>query len=332
MLTGGIEMVLGFRKKTEQSQKLVNLQEVYSLWDFLKTKYHTVESLNIYTNFAHDIEFKRLLVKRLNTSRKEIENIEDIIRQYKVHAPKPFRKDIRTSINTEILSDEYIASMLLFAEQELVEMTLKSFASASTNDHVRKFFKEYVFKEINWLDTFIKYTKLKGWIDQPAMYPNIPVTTNEQIDCGEAFQMWDHLTFRYSNIEITEIYHVLARDGDFKSMLKVGIQGILRKEAERLEKELAYFGIPLPKQPKTMYENLGAVELPDETMFKQIFMGMQSAAVVHAQALKQSTTNDRIRTLFSDLLKSEIGTIDNIIKYGKLKGWVEQTPSFSAFK
>ena len=99
-----------------------------------------------------------------------------------------------------------------------------------------------------------------------------------------------------------------------------------------MDKELVKFGLPLPPQPKTLYEYLGILQIPDQTMFKQLFIGMQSAAIVHAQALEHCTTNDRIRQLFNDLLKSEVDIIDTVIKYGKVKGWLEEAPRYSPIK
>jgi hypothetical protein len=77
---------------------------------------------------------------------------------------------------------------------------------------------------------------------------------------------------------------------------------------------------------------LGTVEISDESMFKQIHSGIQSATGVHAQSLKQSSMNDRVRKIFNDLLLSEMNVLDNIIKYGKVKGWIQPIPSFNAVK
>jgi hypothetical protein len=329
---GGTEMVFTIRRVPAEKQRLLNVQEVFSLWDLLKTKYSGLDHLIIFINFIHDFDFKQVIQKRLEESRKEIKFLEELIAQYRIPAPKPVRKEVKSAINTEIFTDEYLFSILLLFEQELVEMALRAFRSAVTNDYIRKVFKGFVHKQVDWLDFAIKYAKLKGWLDQPALYPNIPVSSNEQIDCGTAYQLWDHLTFRYANIEITEIYRTVAMDGDFKLLLKKGIQDVLKKEAARLEKELVKFGLPLPPQPKTIYEDLGMLQIPDQTMFKQLFIGMQSAAIVHAQALKQCTTNDRIRQLFNELLKSEVNLIDGVIKYGKAKGWLEEAPRYSPIK
>ncbi|MDO9534992.1 MAG: DUF3231 family protein [Bacillota bacterium] len=271
-------------------------------------------------------------MKHLSEVKKEITDLEGQLSKFAVGVPKPPRKDVRSAVETEILSDSYIASTLLLLYQELIEMKLRSFRTASTNDGVRKMFLKYTKKAINVYDNLLKYVKLRGWIDKPSLYPNLPANASEQLDTGEAFHLWDHLTFRYDNIELTQIFYELAQDGDFKLLLKKGIQDVLQKDAARLEKELTYFGIPFPHQPRVIYDNLGTVELSDSSMFKQVYLGMQSAAVIHAQAIKQSTTNDRIRKLFNELLLAEIGTIDKVIKFGKLKDWLQHPPQYGAVK
>lgn len=94
-----------------------------------------------------------------------------------------------------------------------------------------------------------KFLKIKGWIDIPPFYPTIPEDVQEKLDSSEAFNLWDLLTYRYNNIELTEMYYNVINDGEFKTLVKVGIQGTLKKQAQMLEKELQYFGIPIPEPP-----------------------------------------------------------------------------------
>lgn len=325
-------VVFSIRRATEDKQKAVNAQEVFSLWDLLKTKYYELETINLYKNFVHDPEFNLYLRSRYENVIKEVKDMEKIVKEYAIAAPSPPRKDVHSSVNTEVMTDAYMGASLVLLYQELIEMSLRAFRTSATNDKLRKVFKNYTFNAIGSFDMLIKYIKLKGWLDIPAPYPNLPAKTKELLDCGEAFHLWDHLTFRYLNIELTQIYFVLAKDGDFKAMLKKGIQDVLQKDAERLEKELSYFGIPFPEAPKTIYDNLGTIEIPDKAMFKQLLSGMASATVLHAQAIKQATTNDRIRKLFNELLIAEIDVIDNVILYGKAKGWMDTPPRFSAIQ
>ena len=69
--------------------------------------------------------------------------------------------------------------------------------------------------------------------------------------------------------------------------------------------------------------------IEDDYLFRMLIMGIQGAGIVHAEAVKQCTTNDRIRKYFIELLMSEIDTSTRIIKLGKIKGWLNEPPHYS---
>ncbi len=156
------------------------------------------------------------------------------------------------------------------------------------------------------------------------------MATQEKIDAGEAFHLWDHLTFRYDNIQATQIWYEHAHDTDFKFLLKNGLQNVLRKQAEMLEKELIKFGIPLPKQPSDVVKSAGDTTLlDDDYMFRTLNIGIMGALWLHTLALKQCTTNDRIRDIFRNLLIDEVNVLDKLLLLGKLKGWINAVPLYS---
>ncbi len=49
---------------------------------------------------------------------------------------------------------------------------------------------------------------------------------------------------------------------------------------------------------------------------------------MHAQAYKEAVVNNRIRDLFKQFLIEELNFIDNLIKFGKLKGWFSPIPTY----
>jgi hypothetical protein len=192
-------------------------------------------------------------------------------------------------------------------------MLLRAIRTSTTNDFIRALFVESIKKSIEQTDFFIKYLKLKGWAEDAPLYPNVPAENKEKIDSGEAFHLWEHLTFRYDNIHQTDIYCNFVHDLDFKAMLKTGLQAILKKQSAILEKELLHFGIPLPHRPTNVYTTPSNTQmLDDDHMYRILLTGLTGVASAHGQALKQSTTNDRIRGLFKKLLYSEIDLIDNL--------------------
>lgn len=59
-------------------------------------------------------------------------------------------------------------------------------------------------------------------------------------------------------------------------------------------------------------------------------IGFQGALVLQAESFKQSTFNDRIRTIFMKLLIEEIDVLDDFHKYGKIKGWLNTPPGYGS--
>lgn len=318
-----------FFKTTKQEHKLVDTAEAYNLWDIAKSNYLHSERVLLWKNFAHDKDFLHILNFFLEDLKKDADILEEKMEKYGIKGPDKNRSEVKTAANAEVIRDEYIAQDFYVFLQESVELLLRAFRTSTTNDSIRAYFKEILKKFIDQTDTFVKYLKAKAWLEEPPFYPNVPAEIKEQLDSGEAFHLWEHLTFRYDNIHQTDIYYTFAHDPDFKLILKTGLQDILKKQAQMLEKELTHFGIPLPKRPTNVFSVPSSTQmLDDDHMYRIVLTGMTGAASVHAQALKQCSTNDRVRKMFKDLLYSEIDFIDNFIKFGKTKSWLHPAPEF----
>lgn len=92
---------------------------------------------------------------------------------------------------------------------------------------------------------------------------------------------------------------------------------------------MTYFGIPMPNKPSGITTSDYNTELlEDDYMFRIILIGIQGASMMHAQAVKQCTYNDRIRNTFKKLLLEEISLQDRFIKFGKTKGWLNPVPTY----
>lgn len=317
------------RSKAEKQQKLVNIEEAYNLWDVLKCMYGAIERIQIWENFSHDSELNLIFKKFLNDFKKDVHALEKELKKYAINGPETNRSKINTSVNSEIILDEYLAQDFFLLLQEHIEMILRAFLTSTTNDAIRAFMFKLLTQVINRTDIIIKYLKIKGWLETPPLYPHIPDKVKERLDTGEAFHLWDHLAFRYDNINQTEIYTSFAYDQDFKIVLKMGLEEVLKKQVNILEKELEYFGIPLPKRGSNVINPPDNTEiLKDEYMYRNVISGINGASIFHAQVMKQCTTNDRIRKIFKQLLLEEIKIIDKLIKFGNTKGWMHTVPQY----
>ncbi|WP_066638383.1 DUF3231 family protein [Desulfolucanica intricata] len=324
-------MVFGIRfYNIEKAQGQINIEETYNLWDLLTTKYALIDHLQIWRVFAHDKDLDLIMNKALNSRKQYCQELEDMLSKFSIGGPDKPRVGVSTSVKPEVLNDQRISAWLLTWMQEEIELILRAIRTSTTNDDVRSLFIKIASTRIEELDSFIKYIKLKGWVNQPPLYPNVPPATNDKIDTGEAFHLWDHLTFRYDNIQQTQLWYEYANDGDFKALLKKGLHDILKKQAQMLEKELLLYGITMPNQPTDIIQGVkDKTILKDDYMFRILFFGMMGALWLHTLGLKQCITNDRIRGIFKDLLLSEIGFLDKLIKFGKTKGWLNVVPSYS---
>lgn len=309
----------------------VNTQEAYNLWDMLQTRYSTVEQIQIFQNFIHDVDFKILASITLNTVfEDQINELEGVMNNCGLGLPRRPPKTVRTPANTEAIEDRFVADIFLTMLQENLSMHLRAIRTSLTNDNVRKLIIKYLRAELGVYDKTVKYFKLKGWVGKPPIYPQTPSGTQERLDAGEAFHLWDHLSSRYDSIEITQIYQSFAHDPDFKLVLLLGLADVLKKQVNILEQKMDHFGLPLtPRPPKTAQLTAAKPEVfEDELMFRQVFTGMQFMLELHSSAHKQNTTNDRLRKIYTDFLWEELSVIDVWIKYGKAKGWLRPIPMF----
>lgn len=317
--------------KPEKRRDLVSVSEAYNLWDLLASKYRAHVSVQTWENFAHDLDLQKILGLYIKDLQSEIKQLENMMAKFEIKAPPSQVADIKSTTNAEVLRDEFIASDFLLLLQGNIENLFKAFRTSVTNEEVRKLLMKFIENGVSRMDSMVSYNRLKGWIMVPLLYPLVPKNVTERLDTGEAFHLWDHLTFRYDNMEQTEIFSAFASDPDFKVLLKTGLHGTLKKQAEMLETELQHFGIPMPSRPPSTWPKAENSELlSDKFMYRALIAGMQGAAMLHAIAVKQCTTNDRIRGIFKQLLIEEISMIDKMVMYGKVKGWLNPAPQYGS--
>lgn len=315
-------------RKKKNSQ--VSTAEAFSLWEMLNSKYGFLERIEVWSNFVHDKDLM-LFMNLYQADMKEFVNtLEKALSRYGIQGPDNHILTARTTINTDIIRDQLIATDLFIMIQEHIEMLLVAIPSATTNDDIRATLIKMVKKDLDQLNSAIKYFKIKGWLYVPPMYQQNTLISSK-IDAAEAFNLWSHLTYRYDNLQLTEIFLAFANDGDFKLFLKAGQKKLLG-QTKILEKELRRHGIAIPIKPPVVRPPGNSHTADDDTLFRNIFSGISGALTVHSKAVKQSTTNDAIRTLFRQLLLEELNLLNKTIKFGKMKGWLNAPPSFGVFK
>lgn len=312
---------------TGKDQK-ISVFESHSLWNLLSAKYHGIDNVQLWYTYAHDPDLKKIIKDFLKDLDEHVKLLEKELDKYDIETPPRHQKHAYTDAYTQIFSDEIIGLNYLTFMQGMVDLVLFSIQYSYYNDEVYTFFQKFSKHAIEQTDSVIKYVKLKGWIDIPPVIQNVPKDAGEQLGNIEAFHLWAHTNYRYINIEETMRWKEFVHDAEFVKILDVGLNR-LEKQVTVLERELERFGLPIPKKaPKHIKGSHNRSFFQDEYIFKSLFIGLQWAGVLHSKAFTQCVTNDNIRMLFKKYLYDEVDMLKHVIKYGKLKGWIQTPPQY----
>ncbi len=309
-------------------KKVLSVFEAHALWSLASTKYNIQEDIYFWLNHVRDRDLKVALNNFLKDLDEHVALIEKELKKYSIEGPSKPRKMARANVNTEVVTDRLIANNFLTFLQGMIEQVLFSIQYSIFSDEVSNFFDKFANHVIEQSDILIKYLKLKGWLHIPPNYANTPEGTGEKLDCIEAFHLWAHTSYRYANIEDTSKWVEFVHDIEFKKLLDKGNKA-MKKQIVTLENELNRYGLSTPtKPPAVVKTNQDKTIYQDKSIYKSLFIGIQWAGVLHANAFKNCVTNDRIRGIFKKLLYDEIKLVKQMSRYGRLKGWLEMPPEY----
>lgn len=306
----------------------VDIREAFNLWDILNSKYREVERLLIYHYFVHDKDLKFVIKHFIKEYEGNISKLKKEISKYQIIAPKPNREIGPTPCRVELFTDEYIAGEVLIYLQEHIENLVRYLKTSMTNDSLHSLISKITKKTIISETMIMDYMNMKGWVNQCPRYHNKAENVKEKLSVAEAFHLWDHLCYRYDNIQQTRFYLAFVHDLDFVAVMKSGLSTLM-SQAKILEKELVRFGIVTPTKPSDVTFKTDRIDiLEDRHIYRTILLGLQGALSMHVIPLKQCSFNAILRDIYKKLLLEEIDIFSNYIKFGRLKGWLEPAPAY----
>lgn len=104
----------------------------------------------------------------------------------------------------------------------------------------------------------------------------------------------------------------------------------LNKQVRALEDKAVKYEIALPQRPPShVAVAMDPESLQDRFMFNIVFQGIQNAIDLHIRAVIEAIRNDSLRTMLMGFWQDEIHMYDRILKYGKMKGWVNTPPIYN---
>lgn len=319
-------MVSIFKKSS--GEEVIDIISAFNLWNSLRARYGSVETLQMYRNFIHDRDFDLMLSRFLNTFIKESKILEDESARYMVTLPKRPAVDIRIDKKLDELTDRYIYRRIF--EDLITQMFVlgRAYRTTTTNDRLRELFKNALLGHAYQFQILYKYGKLKSWEDSPPAYkPSKPIK-NEDLSVSEAFHLWDHLNFRYDQLELAQFYISFAHDTSFVAVLDMGLI-ILKKQIETFEELCLKYSVHVSERPPAkIVQRIDPEAMEDLFMYRILLSGIQDSVDLHMRAVLETVRNDSLRKIFIDLFKVEMSNYDRFLKYGKAKGWIKIPPMY----
>lgn len=316
------------RDTVENKQSKISTREAHVFWRMLSDTYTVIDQINNAKSFVHDKDFIFYLNKLVADYEKKAKEIEGVLDKLSILGPTPNARSQNVAGNSEINRDKETAKLIFTLMRLHINLLLQTIAEPYINDFLRSFIIRLAKDSLKRFDAFVKYLKVKKWIETPPQYPYTQTYVKDKIGAADVYLIWENLVQRYNDIRQTQVLSSYAADTGLKLLLDTGTN-ILKKQATDLENKLLYYGVALPEPYTNIVPTPETTELiEDRYIFNTILMGMWNTIALHSMAIQDVIINDSIRNYFINLTFAEIELVEKMSKFGKLKGWIFVPPLY----
>ena len=320
--------IISIYKKVKGTKENLDIQEAYNIYNLLRARYVSIQTVQLFKNFVHDIDWEIILDEFIKHFSKQIDILENLGVKFSIIMPVKPPFDIKFATNINDITDDYIYKKIYHDLIAELMPLIHAVRSTSTNDNLRNIIIKDLMVHFEDFNTLYKFGKLKGWEETYPVYKTSIPHQKEQLSTSEAFHIWDHINLRYEQIELIGIFLNFAHDTEFKAMLQHGLY-IYNKQAKQLEHLALKFNVPLPNKPTSpILTPIDPETIKDKFMYQNILGWELTSLDTHVRAIIETIRNDSLRKQWSDLLKTELDYYDKYLKYGKMKGWARIVPIY----
>jgi len=320
--------IISIVKKAMGQEERLDIQEAFNIYNLLRARYVSAQTVQLFKNFVHDVDWEIVLDKFLKHFDKQVEILEKLAEQYRIIIPNRPPLDVKFATSINDITDDYIYKKIFHDLIAQLMSLIHAVRTTSTNDKLRTIIIQDLIIHFEDFDTLYKYGKLKGWEETYPVYKTNLPHQEEQLSTSEAFHIWDHISMRYEQIDLISIFVNFAHDTEFKAILQHGLY-VYNKQVSKLEQLALKFNVTLPNRPSLPVESpIDPETIKDKFMYRNILSWQLTALDTHVRAIIETIRNDTLRKMWSELLNSELEYYDKYLKYGKMKGWTRVVPMY----
>ena len=320
--------IVSLIKKVKKREESIDIQESYNIYNLLRARYVSTQTIQLFKNFVHDVDWQTILDGFQKHFEKQIIVLEGLCEKFRIVMPNKPPLDVKFATRINDLRDDYIYKKIYSDLISQMMSLTNAVRSTSTNDNIRSIIIHDLITNFEDFDILYKFGKFKGWEETYPVYKTSIEQVKEQLSTSEAFHISNHITMRYEQIELIGIFYSFAHDTEFKLILKHGLN-IYNKQVNNLEQLALKLNVPIPNRSALPVTSpIDPETVTDKFMYKIILSWELSSLDSHVRAIIETIRNDTLRKLWSGLLNTELEYYDKYLKYGKMKGWTRVVPIY----
>jgi len=320
--------IVSIIKKVKNRDESLDIQEAFNVYNLLKTRYVSIQTVQLFKNFVHDVGWEIILDKFQKDFEKQIVILDELGRKFRIVLPNRPPVGIKFATRINDITDDYIYKTIYHDLVAQLLFLIQSVRSTGTNDNLRNIIVKDLIIHLEDFDTLYRFGKLNGWEET---YPNYKTSTKqakEELSASEAFHIWDHITMRYEQIELIGIFSSFAHDTEFKVILEHA-SNIYNKQINTLEQLALKLNVPLPNRPALPVTSPIDPETVTDRFMYRIVLNLEFTSLdTHVTAIIETIKNEALRKLWGELLTTELEYYDKYLKFGKMKGWTRVVPIY----
>ena len=153
----------------------------------------------------------------------------------------------------------------------------------------------------------------------------------KKISVQEVHNIWDMLTAKNHVIMMFQIYLNFIHDFDLKLIVEDYLTS-LEKHTKTFREMMNSYGVRSGDNPPMgVHVDSGKSEIiGDELICQELLVFSQEHVEMLLRAIRTSSSDDKIRKTIIQMTFGVIKHLDRIIKYMKLKGWINHPPLYTS--
>lgn len=156
-------------RSSREKQELINVNEVFYIWDIVVNKYDILETIQIEAKYIHDKDLALLNGKMTSILTSGIEELEKLLHEYDIPFPERPPLQAKTTANVEDIRDRYIFTSMYESIHSFFPILGSAFMN-STSPKIRRILQDHLLLTMDFHNLLVEYGKLKGYLPQAPAY------------------------------------------------------------------------------------------------------------------------------------------------------------------